>query len=234
MIEQIDQLDGFKRIKIRNHKDFIYFSDLLPMQELYQTLAEQLYEWQWHFYRVPETRVTCEDIVFDCGCAEGIFSFLNRNIANHIYAFEPLPEYLDGLEKTFQNSSNVSIMKFALSDKCGDAYLKRAGIRSCITMEHTDTRVDIATIDSVCEKLNISVSYIKADLEGHEMNLLKGASRAIQEFKPKIAITTYHKENDADNILRYLKDLVPSYNFLLKGIEARKSAPVMLHAWINS
>ena len=36
--------------------------------------------------------------------------------------------------------------------------------------------------------------------------------------KPKIAVTTYHKSQHAEDITVYLKLLVPEYNILTKGI----------------
>jgi len=231
LIEEIDNVDDYIKIKIRNREGFLFYHKSLPLHSLYQTLAEQLYEWHWHYYQIPQTKVAHDDIILDCGCAEGIFSFLNNKEAKHIYAFEPLPEYLEGLRKTFKNITNVTIINSALGDKHGTVYLKKAGIASSITLEKTETEVNIDTIDHFCSTHNIKVSYIKADLEGYEMNLLQGASEIIKEYKPKIAITTYHKECHACEIMEYLKSNVPSYNIIVKGIETVKGAPAMLHAW---
>ncbi len=69
-------------------------------------------------------------------------------------------------------------------------------------------------------------------MEGYEMIMLAGASDIIREYKPKIAITTYHQEQHARQIQDFLKSIVPSYQIMVKGLEERKGAPVMLHAWV--
>ncbi len=222
----------FHKIRIRGYNNYLYLSKMLPIISLYQTLAEQLYDWQWHYYQIPQTKVLPSDIVVDCGCAEGIFSFINQETAKHIYAFEPLPEYIAGLAKTFEHADNVTIVNSALAERAGTAYLIRAGIASSITLEETNTQVNIDTVDRYCLEHDIKVSYIKADLEGYETNLLQGAAEVIRAYRPKIAITTYHKPHHADEISEYLLSIIPSYQILTKGIEHfHNGGPVMLHAW---
>lgn len=231
LIDGISEEDDFLRVKIKGCEETLFYNKRLSLHSLYQAIAEQLYDWHWHYYQIPQTKITSNDIVFDCGSAEGIFAFLNKRAAKHIYAFEPLPEYLEGLYKTFAGINNVSIIANALGDNCCEAYLKKAGIASSITLEKTETKVEIDTIDHFCMTHDIKVSYIKADLEGYEMNLLRGATETIKEYRPKIAITTYHKANHARDICEFLKNIIPSYHIYIKGIEERNGAPVMLHAW---
>jgi FkbM family methyltransferase len=172
------------------------------------------------------------EIVFDCGSAEGIFSLLTYSRAGKIYAFEPLNDYLDGLKKTFANIENVNIINEALGDRIGKSYFNVGGIASSISQLKTDCEVSINTIDNFAVTNSTEVNYIKADIEGYEMQLMIGAAESIIKFKPKIAITVYHKENDVTQIKSYLKKLVPGYKFQTKGITESIKNPVMLHAWI--
>ena len=230
-IEGMTLVGDYQKVKLKNVDDHLFFKQTLSLRSLYQTIAEQFYDWQWHYYQIPQTTVEADDVVFDCGCAEGIFTFLNRHSAKHIYAFEPLPEYVEGLEQTFKDADNVSIVNYALGAEPGTAYLKQCGIASTITAEKTDLKIKISTIDDFCETSGIQPTYIKADLEGYEMNLLSGAANTIRTCKPKIAITTYHIESHARDIADYLMGLNPAYTIKVKGIEERHGAPVMLHAW---
>ncbi len=172
-IEELEETDEFMRIKLKRHDDSLFFPKSISLRSLYQSIAEQSYEWQWHYYQIPQTRIDHNDIVFDCGSAEGIFCYLNYKRAKFMYAFEPLPEYVAGLTRTFKDIPNVRIVNSALGDVCGHAYLNKCGIESFVTSEETETRINIDTIDHFCEASDVNVSYIKADLEGYEMNLLK-------------------------------------------------------------
>jgi hypothetical protein len=65
------------------------------------------------------------------------------------------------------------------------------------------------------------------------MEMLKGAKTTIQRNRPKIAITSYHTENVATEIIREIKSYVPEYQYYVKGIFQEMGKPVMIHFWIN-
>lgn len=221
----------FREIELRGVEGTLYVNKRVPSISIKQAIAEQSYAWQWHYYQVPETTVSERDVVFDCGCAEGIFPFLVKGRAAKIVCFEPLPEFLIGLKKTFSSCPSIHIVEAALGDNAGDAYLREAGIMSTISKTPNGIPVKITTIDRYCAETGIIMTYLKADVEGYEMPLLRGASGVIKKFKPKIAITTYHLKGHAEEIKGFLQNLVPSYHFATKGIEANFGEPVMLHAW---
>jgi len=60
------------------------------------------------------------------------------------------------------------------------------------------------------------VTYIKMDIEGAELNALKGAANTIKKNKPRLAICVYHKPEDILEIPVFLSELVPSYQFYLR------------------
>ena len=62
--------------------------------------------------------------------------------------------------------------------------------------------------------------------------MLLGAEETIKTNKPKIAITSYHKENDPQKIITLIKSYVPEYNYFVKGIHGEEPKPVMIHFWI--
>lgn len=232
-ISSVDRSDtSYYKIFIKGYESPVYLSKKLDFHVIQHVVSEQLYNWNWHYYEIPETAVEPGDVVFDCGSAEGIFAFLTCSHAKHVYAFEPLEEYVLGLRKTFEEVSNVSVVNEALGDKTGEIYLKREGIASTISNEVTDTKITINTIDHFCDTQNVAINYLKADIEGYEQQMLDGAMNAISQFKPKIAITVYHQENDVPKIVKQLQHAVPEYKIKLKGLTDTLHKPVMLHAWI--
>ena len=54
------------------------------------------------------------------------------------------------------------------------------------------------------------------DIEGAEMEALKGAESIIKSQKPKLAICVYHKEQDMTEIPIFIKKLVPEYKLFMR------------------
>ncbi len=230
VIEDVETDGDYLVFKLRNCSRPLYYPQGLPLAPLHQTIAEQWYAWQWHFYEEPETRVEPGEVVFDCGAAEGVFSLAIYARAQKVVVFEPLPEFVRSLRKTFQDVENVTICESALGDQTAHLYLERNGIASAIVAHPTSTEILVQRADDFVARENIGPTYIKADIEGYEIKMLEGAKECIRTYGPKIAITTYHVASHAEEITRLLKHINPRYRIRVKGVEERAGAPVMLHA----
>jgi len=89
------------------------------------------------------------------------------------------------------------------------------------------------SIDSLFIRQGQRLDYIKADLEGTEVSMLRGAIETIRACAPRIAITTYHRREHAEQIAALLRDIHPDYHVFVKGIMPQDGQPVMLHAWMD-
>jgi len=95
---------------------------------------------------------------------------------------------------------------------------------------HENTRLAFdcnASASSVSEQGSISVearrlddvlagkpvTLIKMDIEGAELNALRGAENILRTQKPKLAISLYHKPEDLWQIPQYLTSVVPQYRY---------------------
>ena len=205
-----------------------------PTYALQMVLSEALDGRNWHYYEIPETRVTPVDVVADCGAAEGIFSLLVQPRAAHVYAIEPAPHWTSSLERTFAGAPNVTVLPVALSDRPGRAYLSGGALDSAVSEAKQTGALEITveTIDRLFVDRDRALTYLKADLEGFELAMLAGAERSIARYRPKIAITTYHVAEHAAEIAAFLHRVEPRYQVHTKGIDALTGSPVMLHAWI--
>lgn len=59
------------------------------------------------------------------------------------------------------------------------------------------------------------VDFIKMDIEGSELAALQGGEQSLRRFRPKLAISLYHKPEDLYTITDYLDGLGLGYRFYL-------------------
>lgn len=231
--EYIKSIENFKEIKLKYCKDPIFIPDKYPLELFYLTLEEIMNKRHWHNYEFFKTIVKTGDVVLDCGAAEGLFTMTVKDRAKKVYAIEPLEVFNQSLNKTYEKEKNVEVINVALYSTSKELYLKEDYLSSRITNDGTGVKINVKTIDELFFDKNEPINYIKADLEGQELDMLKGAKNTIKLYKPKLAITTYHNNEDAELIAAFIKEIEPNYTIKLKGIQAKKGCYMMLHAWVE-
>jgi FkbM family methyltransferase len=221
-------------IWIKGFASPLFFPKEFGLIGVHHVLTEIAYPWNWHCYCTPETPVVRGDTVLDCGSAEGLFMLLARTLGATGIAVEPHAVYLRALTMTFANDDGVVLVPSALSNKIEEGFLLESSYGSRVIADDGNSnnmKIKIETVDAICDRLKCFPTYVKADIEGFEEKMLEGAAETIATCRPKIAITTYHAENDVQAITRLLRRFCSDYKFRIKGISDRHGKSVMLHAW---
>jgi FkbM family methyltransferase len=234
LIRSVERSADDLRVELVGQPSPLFWPASLPISQLYAVVSECFYADDWHYYEVPETQVSVGDVVIDCGGAEGAFALKVANRAGIVAVFEPLPLFLNALRRTFADYPNVVLEAAAIGARPGTAYLDGVGICASLTDVPTSTVVPVTTVDEWSANTGRQVDYIKADVEGYELDVLVGASEVIRRDRPKLAITTYHLANNWRQLINHVRTLAPGYQFRVKGMLKREDGivrPVMLHAW---
>ncbi len=190
--------------------------------------------WEMRVQRVYESReVTIRpgDTVIDCGAHVGVFSrYALRRGAGRVIAIEPEPGNLACLETNLAEEispGRVSVVRAGVWDEntrltffhfdenpAQDTFLRRP--QKAAELEG----MQVLPLDEIVEQLGLErVDFIKMDIEGSERNALRGARKTIARFKPRMAICTYHVDDDPGVIPAIVKEIESSYRIHAKDIE---------------
>ncbi len=214
----------------------LYVPQAVDRESLHYLLRETSDKKHWHQYESPWTPVSDTDILVDCGASEGLWALSVVQRSRKAYLVEPQPAFVQALEKTFAphlDGGRAEILNCALGETDGTGRLtvrQEADILGTVTPD-TEGAIPLRRMDSLFSET--PVTFIKADIEGLEMELLRGAAALIKRCRPKIAVTVYHEANDWRAMRDYVLSLVPQYRWKLKGMIAW-GKPIMLYMWVES
>ncbi|MDI6774084.1 MAG: FkbM family methyltransferase [Verrucomicrobiota bacterium] len=169
-------------------------------------------------------RVLPEDIIVEGGACWGdtALDFADQaGTKGRVYSFEIDPENLDVLKKNVEMNPEIGrrihVIERAMgevSDK--DVAFAPAGPGTRLAGQGDPATLSVKTlsVDDLVSRHDLSrVDFIKMDIEGSEMQALRGAQRTLLRFKPRLAISAYHKEEDILTIPEYLDGLQAGYSF---------------------
>jgi FkbM family methyltransferase len=151
--------------------------------------------------RVVRALVQAGEQVVDIGANIGIYTkHLSQFVgpAGHLYSFEPVPLTFDILRSNVKRLQlhNVDLFQIALSDTDGessmeipeyptggeDYYMARIVDGSSSPALRT-VPIQLRTLDSVLPPSS-AISFIKCDVEGHELRCLRGSIETIRSSRP--------------------------------------------------
>ena len=205
----------------RNCKDFDIWCTLI--EHCLNLCSEGPYEW-------GGVCLAEGDIVFDCGANTGLFSAVASHRGCQVFAFEPVPDVIDNyLSKTAKMNRNICVCNLAVWDKEENlefTFIVDSHIGSCCTelltpacMKHRRKQITVPaiTLDTFVERNSVErIDFIKADIEGAERNMLRGATKILKEFAPKLSICTYHLPDDPAVLRKIITEANPKYQIVEK------------------
>ncbi len=206
-----------KEITIHGSDRDIYFNN-------YLSEGKQFYDTPIAFM---EKYCREDAVVIDIGANIGLVTSSCAVLSpkGKIYAFEASPSIYKFLRKTVNENkfSNVKIFDIALSDK--KRILKfyednkfLAGSRVVTNNYQNDKIIKVPAMpfDKIVKNLDLKkIDIIKLDVEGHELQVLKGAAKTIKKYQPHclIEFNSYSmiwiNRQLPQDFMKYLKTLFP-------------------------
>lgn len=147
-------------------------------------------------HKIIQRVITNASNCIDIGCHKGeILELILRYAPNgQHFAFEPIPELFDRLQNNLDQS--VTLYPYALSDKAGVSsfqWVKNAPAYSGLkkrrydinTPDIEEIKVEVRLLDELIPP-EVSVDFIKIDVEGGEFGVLQGAKRILKTYQPTV------------------------------------------------
>ncbi len=141
------------------------------------------------------------DVFYDIGANIGFFTILGARLVGHsgkVFSFEPVPENVKSIKKNIKVNAfvNTQVIDKAVSEHSGteDIYITKNLAGATLTSlgihphdAQTKAQVELVTIDDLVLSNKIEPPhFVKVDVEGAEMNVLKGMQKTIAEYRPII------------------------------------------------
>ena len=154
------------------------------------------------------------DIAFDLGANLGYTSLHFADLVGpqgKVFAFEPDPELADRLDRVRDLNSlpQLIVRREAVSHECGQAhfivgeesYLGRLADSSKVsTSDHLIT-VNTTSVDRIVIDESIPrVALVKIDVEGGELDVLRGMTETLRRYKPTLLVEFHSAELEKHGI----------------------------------
>jgi FkbM family methyltransferase len=174
--------------------------------------GKQLPENDKLFIKNIERWIRPDSTVIDIGAYIGTWArtfskMVGRN--GRVIAFEPVPQNYNLLVKLCKHYKNIHIYNFALSDKnyCVEMKVpKNKRVTSMAAISHAanqmteewisncfDIRCDAKRLDNIISP-DTKISLIKCDVEGHELQVMRGAEILLLRDRPVVVIEILKKK----------------------------------------
>jgi FkbM family methyltransferase len=176
-----------------------------------------------------------DDVVYDIGANAGGFAVFAASFGCHVTAFEPIPRSFRRLqENATLNHPAFRIEPFhlALGRSTGTLRMTESlgtGNRVASADESGPcVSVEVTTLDEFVQSRN-HPTFLKLDVEGHELEVLLGAEKVLASPSLRgLIVETFRPHNWRHPKLRQLEDLLERHGFLPYAYDPGGNALVTL------
>ncbi|MDR0306465.1 MAG: FkbM family methyltransferase [Chitinispirillales bacterium] len=164
-----------------------------------------------------------DEFLIDCGAFIGdtIDDFI-KFVPNYrgVISFEASPRSFEILKNRYGDNPKIQLINKAVWSGIAEVNFTDssdydgAGNRIGIKGEQNVINVKTTSIDAL--ELREKVTFIKMDIEGAEMEALKGAKNTILRDRPRLAICIYHSDEEMIAIAEWIRKLMPEYKLYVR------------------
>ena len=177
--------------------------------------------WEKRITNIFENNVKEDWVVVDAGAYIGLHTLTLSKLAKEVISFEPQPLIYQCLKNTLekQNIDNVKLYHLALSNKKSNTriYTNNDGDASIEGIRDARFNMNFpCETNKLDNMINKKIHLIKIDVEGHEWEVIDGATKTIIKHRPIIILETFKRNNN----IKKIKQFILSFNYSASYISA--------------
>jgi FkbM family methyltransferase len=194
-------------------------------------------------YRTPEPGaigVRPGDVVIDGGACWGdtaLYFAAETGGDARVFAFELSRSNIEILEANLARNPALAGCVEVVNSPLADVrdlpmFVVDRGAASQVSVkDNGGARLVAKTLDQFVEDRGLDrVDFIKLDVEGAERLVLDGAAETIRRFRPRLAVSVYHRRDDPFVLHQQIKRFGGDYEFRLKGVSMNYGETVLFAA----
>lgn len=179
-------------------------------------------------------------VFVDVGANYGIYSLIAARIvgdSGRVIAFEPAKENFEILNKNILLNcmNNINLFPLALSDREGlmKLYYHPDPSRNSLIPEHSKLKngeeVEVKQLDQVLQKIGVNVvDFIKIDVEGADLLVIKGAKETICKYRPVVQFEYIPSMQSGTDLLQETFDFFSRNQYVVMSSEKRLTQPELI------
>ncbi len=161
------------------------------------------------------------EIVLDCGACIGEVSLLFANLVGdrgEVHLFDPVPlharycQLQASLNPALAHTLHVNSLAIGETSRAVEGV--RADSARIAPGGLAIDRFSVTSIDDYVEQHGLArVDFVKMDIEGAELDAVRGAASVLRRHRPRLAVSAYHRPADLWQIPFTLREIQPGYRF---------------------
>lgn len=163
--------------------------------------------WDMQAHRIIDKYLKENSVILDIGANIGSHTlyWAIEKKAKKIYSFEPFDKIYEILNTNIKLNylqDKVNIFNYGLSDEECNAEIGRFNkhnIGGTDFVKNETGRFKLKTLDSL--KIKEHIDLIKIDVEGAEVEVLKGGIKTIEKNKPILVIESFNKKQELEELI---------------------------------
>ena len=202
----------------------------LTFQQTYKKSQDQQYFWISKLgFDIQFNKLT----FVDAGSYDGktVLEFLSFSNGDYekIISFEPDKDNFTKVMETLKESNVIKweIVNKGLHSSSKELRFKASHTPSAKIQDNGDVVIETITLDDYFRENKPNKLFIKMDIEGAEIEALRGSEDTIRKYDPIIAVCIYHSNLDLIDIPFYFIKEFPQYNLFIRHHESNSYETVL-------